>query len=475
MATAPSKPTLSITPNAYNLGVKYGVTSFGDPNSGTLSLYQMPTSGQEQLLETQTAVGEYTYRVNTGRAAWANTRSSYRVKADNGSLSTWSDEVTAVTLPPDFSISGNRIVASNVTPTSFDVEWYAVALGTEYQVDLYASLDDGQNWTLVAQNISNATSYTHTFSNLTSGDTYRVLTQARDSAGRTNDAVSWRRPVVTTIAPNPAQHSLVYGPVEDEVTVSVTGTIRSGGAGNVTAFDGDTFWDKVKDTVPLGIVSYLRVFSPPGSDGTWYLYLAYSDGTPTQTIASGIEQEELADYGITATLQESVISDYIDLTPILGPSGMYSAEKITKFYGPVNGEARMANKVYGPAEGTIYVADWDGTYLTSFDSNAFFSKLEQTYPGEIPLGISLNKGYVSQIGVTVYSLNLTTDQTQGGTPHLIDNGETTSVVDTARQWGLNPNSAFSSSESALAIVRFSAESGSVSKLVHQGFGHLNYS
>lgn len=474
MATAPSKPTLSITPNAYNLGVKYGVTSFGDPNSGTLSLYQLPISSQDRPLETQTAVGEYTYRVNMGSAAWANTRSSYRVKADNGSLSTWSDEVTAVTLPPDFSISGNRIVASNVTSTSFDVEWYAVALGTEYQVDLYASLDDGQNWTLVAQDISNATSYTHTFSNLTPGDTYRVLTQARDSAGRTNDAVSWRRPVVTTIAPDPAQHSLIYGPLEGEVTIGVTGTIRSGGAGNVTAFDGDTFWNKVKDTVPSGIVSYLRVISPAGSDGTWYLYLAYSDGTPTQTIARGIEREELPDYGITATLQESDISDYIDLTPILGPSGMYSAKRITGFYGSVNGETKITNKVYGPAEGTIYVADWDDTYLTSFDSNAFFSKLEQTYPGEIPLGIGLNKGYISQIGVTVYSLNLTTDQTQGGTPHLIDNGETTSVVDTARQWGFNPNSAFSSSESALAIVRFSAESGSVSKLIYQGFGHAEY-
>lgn len=200
MATAPDKPSISATPYTHSIKIDYGLTSFGDPNSGTLSLYKLPIISLSYSLDTQTIVGNYSYTVNTGSSAWSNTRSSYRVIADNGTLTTNSDDVTVVTLPPNFSISGDIIEAFNIGTDSFDVRWHPVALGTEYQVDLYASIDNKSTWTLVAQNIQNATDYTYSFSGLASGTTYTVYTQARDSIGRTSDVtLSSRIPVVTTL------------------------------------------------------------------------------------------------------------------------------------------------------------------------------------------------------------------------------------------------------------------------------------
>lgn len=197
MATAPDKPSLSATVGSYNITISYGLTSFGDPNSGTLSLYRLPKTIHSSPLDTQTVVGNYSYIINTGSYSWANTQSSYRAVADNGTLTRNSDDVTVVTLPPDFSISGNIIEAFNIGIDSFDVRWRPTALGTKYQVDLYTSIDNKSTWTLVAQNIQNATDYTYSFSGLSSGTTYTVYTQARDSAGRIVDAS--RIPVVTTL------------------------------------------------------------------------------------------------------------------------------------------------------------------------------------------------------------------------------------------------------------------------------------
>ena len=200
MATAPDKPSISATPYSYSIKIDYGLTSFGDPNSGTLSLYKLPIISLSHPLETQTAVGNYSYIVSTGSSSWANTQSSYRAVADNGTLTTDSDDVTVVTLPPNFSLSGNIIEASNIGTNSFDVRWYPVALGTKYQVDIYASIDNKSTWTLVAQNIQNATDYTYSFSGLASGTTYTVYTQVRDSAGRIVDVtLSSRIPTVTTL------------------------------------------------------------------------------------------------------------------------------------------------------------------------------------------------------------------------------------------------------------------------------------
>ena len=207
MAIAPDKPTLSATPNSYSILLTYGVTSFGDPSTGTLSLYSANLS--PYVLDTQTSVGEYQYWISSGGYSWANTESTYRAVADNGTLTNQSDDVTVVTLPPNFSISGNTIVASNIMKNSFDVTWHPVALGHKYQVDLYASLDEGATWILVAQNIQNATDYTHTFSGLTPGTTYRVLTQSRDSIGRTADVVN-RIPIVTTLG-DPKLYGSVNG------------------------------------------------------------------------------------------------------------------------------------------------------------------------------------------------------------------------------------------------------------------------
>lgn len=76
-----------------------------------------------------------------------------------------------------------------------------------------------------------------------------------------------------------------------------------------------------------------------GDANSRYRNLSFSDGTSTQTIASGIERTELATYGITATLQASDTNDYIDLTPITTTTTV--TKEITKLYASVNGQAKL--------------------------------------------------------------------------------------------------------------------------------------
>lgn len=198
MATAPDTPTITVASSSYSVHIDYGLTSFGDPATGTLKLYK-GTPGFGSTLATQTAVGDYTFTHSTN--VWANEEHSYYVVANNGELSSSNVTATTVTLPPNFSISGNVIESSNIGKNSFDVRWHPAALGSKYQVDLYASIDGKQTWVLVAQGIQNGTDYTYTFTGLSPGTTYTVYTQARDSIGRSVDVASSSRiPVVTTLS-----------------------------------------------------------------------------------------------------------------------------------------------------------------------------------------------------------------------------------------------------------------------------------
>lgn len=123
----------------------------------------------------------------------------------------------------------------------------------------------------------------------------------------------------------------MYGPAEVDVVSGVTGTIRTGGIGNVTAFDATTFWDSQgshvdKNKVPVYL--YFTADSTQGARGLVLERIRYLDGTyrnlRTASMASFVTvKTAFARDGITlASMTDGV--DYIDLTPL------YSKESQTK-------------------------------------------------------------------------------------------------------------------------------------------------
>ena len=116
------------------------------------------------------------------------------------------------------------------------------------------------------------------------------------------------------------QITKLYGPIAQQITTGVTGTIRAG-ATQVTAFDADVFFAAASPDLDLTkTLSYIQVSMV--KKGTVYshdLRVYYSDGTYYELFyhnSDGTMADFLA-YGITATEPTGVgATDYIDLTPI---------------------------------------------------------------------------------------------------------------------------------------------------------------
>lgn len=127
---------------------------------------------------------------------------------------------------------------------------------------------------------------------------------------------------------------------------SVTGNIRSGGIGNVTAFDGNTFFSYASSRTNSLNYDYLRIqFRHYYQGGNMYtLTVYYTDGTNAQTMGSYYaSQNFLALYGITASSNPTIGTDYIDLTM----NYVTTISKLNKLYGPVNGEAKLIYQGFG--------------------------------------------------------------------------------------------------------------------------------
>lgn len=114
----------------------------------------------------------------------------------------------------------------------------------------------------------------------------------------------------------------IYGSAEVDVVSDVTGEIRAGGIGNVTAFDADTFWSSKssmvdKNKTPLYL--WIAADSTQGSRGIVLERIRYSDGTyrnlrtATMTTLATV-QTAFARDGITLGSMTDG-GDYIDLTP----------------------------------------------------------------------------------------------------------------------------------------------------------------
>lgn len=110
----------------------------------------------------------------------------------------------------------------------------------------------------------------------------------------------------------------LYGSGEGQELSGVTGTIRSGGTGNVTAFDNITFFSAAEQQIDHSkTVSYLRIYiTNKTKDWSGILYLYYTDGTSTSLDGSASSIPDFAAYGITVTSTQRNTTDYIDLTPV---------------------------------------------------------------------------------------------------------------------------------------------------------------
>lgn len=119
----------------------------------------------------------------------------------------------------------------------------------------------------------------------------------------------------------------------------VSGEIRTGGVGNVTAFDGEIFWEKQRTNLNSTAIDYIDIQYAHSFGWFWIIYVYYSDGTATQSIGTIYpgEQNKLHDnYGITINDEHTLGHDYIDITLLYGNV----TKEITKLYGSVNGQTK---------------------------------------------------------------------------------------------------------------------------------------
>ena len=145
----------------------------------------------------------------------------------------------------------------------------------------------------------------------------------------------------------------LYGSI-GELT-SLTGTIRNGGSGNISAFDGAMFLAKMKSMSQTegfefadseyDELDYLIVFV---TGGPYYMIRFHTKNGKTRSNGYGMGASGLAGWGITAIDVSSASgSDYIDLTT----NYVYKSKKIEKLYGSVNDQTKEIKKLYGSVNG----------------------------------------------------------------------------------------------------------------------------
>lgn len=119
----------------------------------------------------------------------------------------------------------------------------------------------------------------------------------------------------------------------------VSGEIRAGGIGNVTAFDGEIFWEKQRTRLNSTAIDYIDVRYAASFLGNYFfIYVYYTDGTSEQQIYStNIGANLKTNCGITVTSPYTLGHDYIDITLFYGNV----TKEITKLYGSVNGETKL--------------------------------------------------------------------------------------------------------------------------------------
>lgn len=195
---APTTPTVSITSRTpTDLGITYGTSSFGNPSTGTVSLYGGTSANPTTQLTSKTSTGNSTYYWN---GLTANTAYHVRARASNAQTSSnYSADTLAVTLAETPTVSLESTDGESATfsyATEADGGYYAKTI--EY------SLDGGSTWnTALTITTGDATNGTFTVEGLTSGETYEIKVRTTTSAGSSSaETISFTAGAVSGVGPN---------------------------------------------------------------------------------------------------------------------------------------------------------------------------------------------------------------------------------------------------------------------------------
>lgn len=386
-----------------------------------------------------------------------NTTYSIRVRSATtagNSVSTTS----RTTLPAEPTLSVTSQTINSITiGYAFDAD------GGAFDKTLAYTIDGGTNW-VQAATISggSAASGAFTISNLQPGHAYNLITRVTTGAG----TITLDDMAISTL---PLEKHKIYGPVAETEIIGVTGVVRSGGSGQIVSFDANTFWTAAESSIDkTKTMDYLMVVTnSTGSKASITLY--YTDSSNTYLMSG--TYTDYPTYGITVDLAHAG-TDYIDLTPTLGPSGVYSANRVIEFYGSANSQAQRITKLYGSAEGPI-LTGVTGTIRAGspgisagmqFDSTVFWNKVKNV------IDISKTMDYLQQfVGHGGDSHTLTLFYTDG-TSYAFENG----AYVYENLYGITYRGSSDYAGFDYIDLTPTYTTGNVAKLIHQGFGHFPY-
>lgn len=260
---------------------------------------------------------------------------------------TWSKDVV---FPVPYVAPDTPTISATATgPTSISITYGTTSFGNPSTgiVTLYGDTTANPTTSIDTTNTTGDKIYTYT--GLTPNTTYYFRAKANN--GQLDSAYSTEITVTTPIdnrlygSVNGQTKEIIklYGPIDQQITTGVTGTIRAGST-QITAFDADVFFAAASPDLDLTkTLSHIQVsMSKKGTVYTHRLQVYYSDST-SYTFFNHSSDGTMADflaYGITATEPTGAgATGYIDLTPIT--TTITVAKKITKLYGSVNGQTKL--------------------------------------------------------------------------------------------------------------------------------------
>ena len=340
--TAPSTPTLSATIPASDptgsVQITWGTSSFGNPSSGTVYLYGGTSASPTTQLLTKTTTGNSVFTHN--EPLTPNTKYYYRARACNSQLcSSYTSDVSATTYPaaPSISVSAlsyNSALLSISSPSQGSAE----TMEAFYTLDGGTAISTGT----ITSGGTNTASLT-----LTPGTAHTITAYIRTNAGTSSTAstsITTHLPFYGSVNGQSKEINKFYGSVNGvtktiehlygaaptNVLTSVTGTIEPGYAGNVTAFDGETFYNTIAQDPYLEeeiIHSGKTIVAVDYGifNGIWDSLAYFSDNSQVIVGGTDLPIDDPADLGFTV----SYVQDGYDMVNLTGTYDVqYFSKKI---------------------------------------------------------------------------------------------------------------------------------------------------
>lgn len=225
----------------------------------------------------------------------------------------------------------------------------------------------------------------------------------------------------------------------------------------------------IKNNVPLNkqgtLTQIIATNTYSVEEGLYYYKIMATDGTNDYPVASATAASATTVAGVRFSGTEGTAT--FDITPT-GEGFSYIARPISEFYGSINGEAKLANKIYGSAEGTTTTVSGEvtsGDIVSSFDGGVFWNRAASALTiGELG-SLRITKPVRNTPAYSVQAIS-TTSESQS----LLTGAD----VATMAEYGIfiTDTTAYRTTTISTTVTHTTEN---VSKLIHQGFGHVDYS